>query len=150
MSPARWSSIRQIWLPPESTFRSTHPPSVRANRNATGTSKSPDFLDVGRYPRITFRSSKIVPLGDHGSYNVTGSLTIRAQTREVTLRVDSLTQEILDPSGMLRRGATASTRIERKDFGLTWNAVLESGGFVVGDEIQIMIDVELARKPDSN
>jgi len=110
--------------------------------------KSPDFLDVGRYPRITFRSAKVVALGDHGSYHVTGSLTIRAQTHEVTLRVDSLTEEILDPSGILRRGATASTRIERKHFGLTWNAVLESGGFVVGDEIQITIDVELARKPD--
>jgi polyisoprenoid-binding protein YceI len=57
-----------------------------------------------------------------------------------------VTPEIKDPDGSLRRGASASTRIERKDFGLTWNAVLESGGFLVGDDVDITIDVELVRK----
>ena len=67
-------------------------------------------------------------------------------TRSVALHVESVTPEIKDPDGFLRRGASASTRIERKDFGLTWNAVLESGGFVVGDDVEITIDVELVRK----
>jgi len=107
--------------------------------------KSHDFLDVGRYPKITFVSTKIVSTGVD-SYEVAGDLTIRGVTREVTLYVDSVTPEIKDPEGLLRLGASATTRIERKDFGLTWNAVLESGGFVVGDEVDITIDVELVRK----
>ena len=110
--------------------------------------KSHDFLDVGRYPKITFLSRKIVSTGED-SYEIVGDLTIRGVTREVTLQVESLTPEIKDPDGLLRRGASATTRIERKDFGLTWNAVLESGGFVVGDEVDITIDVELVRKAES-
>jgi polyisoprenoid-binding protein YceI len=109
--------------------------------------KSHDFLDVGRYPKITFVSTKIVSSGVD-SYEVAGDLTIRGVTREVTLYVDSVTPEIKDPDGFLRLGASATTRIARKDFGLTWNAVLESGGFVVGDEVDITIDVELVRKAE--
>jgi polyisoprenoid-binding protein YceI len=109
--------------------------------------KSADFLDVRRYPVITFRSTRLLSTGD-GSYNLTGDLTIRGVTREIILQVESLTPEIKDPDGQLRRGAYASTRIERKDFGLTWNAVLESGGFLVGDDIDITIDVEMVRKPE--
>jgi polyisoprenoid-binding protein YceI len=109
--------------------------------------KSPDFLDVDRYPTITFRSTQIVSEG-RDSYEVTGDLTIRGVTREVRLHVEAVTPEIKDPQGLLRRGASATTRIARKDFGLTWNAVLESGGFVVGDEVDITIDVELIRKPE--
>jgi len=107
--------------------------------------KSHDFLDVGRYPKITFVSTKIVSTGVD-SYEITGDLTIRGVTREVTLYVDSVTPEIKDPEGLLRLGASATTRIARKDFGLTWNAVLESGGFVLGYEVDITIDVELVRK----
>jgi len=107
--------------------------------------KSHDFLDVGRYPKIMFLSRKIVSTGED-SYEIVGDLTIRGVTREVTLQVESLTPEIKDPDGLLRRGASATTRIERKDFGLTWNAVLESGGFVVGDEVDITIDAEMVRK----
>jgi polyisoprenoid-binding protein YceI len=109
--------------------------------------KSRDFFDVNRYPAITFRSTKMVAAGKD-RYDITGDLTIRGVARAVTLRVGSVTPEIKDPDGLLRRGASAATRIERKDFGLTWNAVLESGGFVVGDEVDVTIDVELVRKPD--
>ncbi len=109
--------------------------------------KSADFLNVNRYPAITFRSTKVVSAGKD-AYEVAGELTIRGVTCEVTLHVDSVTPEIKDSDGLLRRGASAATRIERKDFGLTWNAVLESGGFVVGDEVEITIDVELVRKAD--
>jgi len=107
--------------------------------------KSRDFLDVNRYPTITFQSTKVVPAGEHG-YDVAGDLTIRGVTRAVILHVESVSPEIKDPDGFLRRGASASMRIERKDFGLTWNAVLESGGFLVGDDVDITIDVELVRK----
>ena len=109
--------------------------------------KSADFLDIRRYPTITFRSTSVICIGD-SSYKVTGNLTIRDVTRSVTLQVEALTPEIKDPDGFLRRGARATTQIERRDFGLTWNAVLESGGFVVGDEVRITIDVELMRKPE--
>ena len=109
--------------------------------------KSADFLDVRRYPTLTFRSTKLVSTGD-GSYDLTGDLTIRGVTREVTLQVASLTPEIKDPEGRFRRGASASTRIRRKEFGLTWNAVLESGGFLVGDDVDITIDVEMVREPE--
>lgn len=67
-------------------------------------------------------------------------------THTVALQVDSVTPEIKDPSGLWRRGATAKALIDRKDFGLTWNAVLESGGFLVGDDVEITIDVERVRK----
>jgi len=73
-------------------------------------------------------------------------LTIRGVTHNVLLQVDSVTPEIKDPSGWWRRGATAKALIDRKDFGLVWNAALESGGFLVGDEVEITIDVELVRK----
>jgi polyisoprenoid-binding protein YceI len=109
--------------------------------------KSVDFLNVKRYPAITFRSTKVVS-ARKDTYEVAGELTIRGVTCEVTLQVDSLTPEIKDPEGLLRRGASATTRIDRKDFGLTWNAVLESGGFVVGDDVEITIDVEMVRKAD--
>jgi polyisoprenoid-binding protein YceI len=109
--------------------------------------KSADFLDVGRYPVMTFHATKIVSRGD-GRYDVTGDLTIRGVTRNLTLQVESLTPEIKDPDGQLRRGASASARIEREDFGLTWNAVLESGGFLVGDDVDITIDVEMVRKSE--
>jgi polyisoprenoid-binding protein YceI len=109
--------------------------------------KSHDFLDVTRYPAITFRSTKVVAAGDD-SYDVTGDLTIRGVTREVELQVESVTPEIKDPEGVMKRGATATTRIQRKDFGLAWNAVLETGGFVVGDDVEITIDVELIRKAE--
>lgn len=109
--------------------------------------RSADFLDVARFPLIAFQSTKVVALGT-GGYEVEGELTIRGVTRRVTLHVHSLTPEIKDPDGFMRRGAAATARIARTDFELTWNAVLESGGFVVGDEVEIAIDVELVRKAE--
>lgn len=109
--------------------------------------KSADFLDVGRYPAITFHSTRIAPAGEQ-SYKIDGELTIRGVTRNVTLDVESLTHEIKDPEGFLRRGARAITRIDRQDFHLVWNAVLESGGFVVGDVVEITIDLEIVRRAE--
>lgn len=103
--------------------------------------RSPDFLDVERFPTIEFRSTKVARTGD--GYAVTGDLTIHGVTHSVVLAVETTDDEIRDHVGNLKRAATATTRINRKDFGLTWNVALETGGFVVGDEIRIEIDLEL-------
>jgi len=107
--------------------------------------RSADFLDSASYPVITFVSKKIV-VADGQLRQVIGDLTIRGTTREVTLSVDELTPAIKDPWGNTRRGATASAEINRKDFGLTWNKALETGGVVVGDEVRIALGIELIRK----
>jgi len=105
--------------------------------------KSPDFFDVAKFPTITFRSKSARKTAD--GLAVTGDLTIHGVTREVVLNVEGPTPEVKDPWGNIRRGATATTKINRKDFGLTWNAVLETGGVVVGEEVSITIDVEAVR-----
>ena len=88
--------------------------------------------------------SKKVRRADDG-LEIVGDLTIRGTTREVVLAVEGPTPEQTDPWGNVRLGASATTKIKRSDFGMTWNAALETGGVVVGDEIQISIDVELVK-----
>ena len=107
--------------------------------------KSPDFFDVAKFPVLTFQSKQFNNVG--GKVHVKGDLTMRGVTREVVLTVDPLQPEIKDPYGMLRTGTTATTKVSRKDWGLTWNAALETGGVVVGDEVTITLDIELTRKP---
>jgi polyisoprenoid-binding protein YceI len=106
--------------------------------------KSPDFLDAAQYPTIHFQSKRVQQVGP-GRYEVTGDLTIRGISREVVLKVDGPTSESKDPWGYTRSGAEATTKISRKEFGLTWNQALEAGGVLVGDEVDISIDVELVR-----
>ncbi len=105
--------------------------------------KSPDFLDTEKYPTITFRSKKVEIVSGGGK--VTGDLTIRGVTREILLDVEGPTPEIKDPWGKQRIGASATAKLNRKDFGLTWNAALETGGVMVGDEVKITLDVEVVR-----
>ena len=105
--------------------------------------KSGDFLDVEKFPTLTFHSTKIAP--QPGGGKVTGDLTIHGVTREITLDVEGPTAEVKDPWGKQRMGASATTKISRKDFGLVWNAALETGGVMVGDEVKITIDVEVVR-----
>jgi len=107
--------------------------------------KSADFLDVEKYPAITFKSKKVTATGDD-SFNVLGDLTIHGTTKEVTLNVEELTGEAKDPWGNMRRGATAKTRINRKDFGMGFNVALEAGGFLVGEDVDLTIDVEMIRQ----
>jgi polyisoprenoid-binding protein YceI len=107
--------------------------------------KSPDFLDVAKHPAITFKSKKVTATGNN-RFSVLGDLTIRGVTKEVTLDVDELTEEAKDPWGNMRRGATARTKINRKDFGMTFNVALEAGGFLVGEDVDINIDVEMIRQ----
>jgi polyisoprenoid-binding protein YceI len=107
--------------------------------------RGPDFFDVAKHPTLTFVSSK-VSKADGGRLKVTGDLTIHGVTREITVDVEGPTAEVKDPWGNFRRGATATTKINRKDFGLTWNKVLDGGGLVVGDEVNIYVEVELVRR----
>lgn len=105
--------------------------------------KSADFLDLEKFPTITFKSTKVEPHGDGGK--LTGDLTIHGVTRPITLEIEGPTAEVKDPWGGLRIGASAHGKLSRKDFGLTWNAALETGGVLVGDEVKITIDVEAVR-----
>jgi len=106
--------------------------------------KSPDFLDAAKYPAIFFRSKKVEKAGD-GKLRMTGDLTIRGVAREVVLDIEGPTPPIKDMQGNTRVGGTASTTINRKDFGLTWNKALEAGGVVVGDDVEITIDIEIVK-----
>ena len=108
--------------------------------------RSPNFLDVANYPKITFKSKRVEKAGD-GTLKMTGDLTIRGVTKEVVLTVDGPTPAIKQPLGNFRVGGQATTKINRKDFGLLYNKTLETGGVVVGDEVEITIDVEIFRKP---
>jgi polyisoprenoid-binding protein YceI len=106
--------------------------------------KSADFLDTDKYPTITFKGKKIERVGE-GEWKVTGDLTIHGVTREVVLNVEGPTGETKDPFGNVRIGASATTKIKRSDFGLTWNASLETGGWLVGDEVKIEVEVSAIR-----
>jgi polyisoprenoid-binding protein YceI len=105
--------------------------------------KSADFLDVEKYPTLTFKSKKITKDGD--GLKVTGDLTVHGVTKEVALNVEGPTEEQKDPYGNTRVGASATTKIKRSDFGLTWNAVLETGGIMLGDDVKIELDVSLIK-----
>ena len=107
--------------------------------------RSADFFDVATYPAMTFVSKKVAKAGK-GRLKVTGDLTLHGVTRQVVLDVEGPSQESKDPWGNIRKGATATTKINRKDFGLNWNKALETGGVVVGDEITITLEVEMIRK----
>ena len=106
--------------------------------------KSADFFDVENHPTIRFQSKKVEPIGA-GEYKVTGDLTIRGTTREVVLQVEGPTPEVKDPWGNMRLGAEASGKISRKDFGVVYNAAMETGGVMIGDEIEISLAIELVK-----
>jgi polyisoprenoid-binding protein YceI len=106
--------------------------------------KSAEFLDVEKYPKITFKSRKIVRTGD-GELKATGDLTIHGTSKDATLIVDGPSGESKDPWGNVRIGASATTKIKRSDFGLTWNAALETGGVMLGDDLKIELEVSLIK-----
>jgi polyisoprenoid-binding protein YceI len=106
--------------------------------------KSPNFFDIEKYPTIEFRSKKIVSSG--GKLQVIGDLTIHGTTHEVTLDVDGPSPELADPYGNTRRGISATTAINSKDFNLVYNKALGTGEAVVGDTVRIQIDAELVKK----
>lgn len=106
--------------------------------------KSPDFFDVAKYPTITFHSTKVVKQG--ATYLVTGDLSIRGVTKTAVLNVNGPTAEIKSPFGTTVAGATATTAVNRKDFGVSWNKALDNGGVMVSDDVAITLDIELTRK----
>jgi polyisoprenoid-binding protein YceI len=107
--------------------------------------KSPDFFDVAKYPTMSFVSKSVIQTGAD-KLQVHGQLTLHGITRDVVLEVEGPTRAYKDPYGNLKRGASAVARINRKDFGLTWNAAIESGGVAVGDEVTIALEIELLKK----
>jgi len=107
--------------------------------------KSAEFFDAAKFPEIKFVSKSVEPDG-HDEYVVKGELTIHGVTKEVALQVEGPTPPVKDPWGNMKAGAAATTKIDRRDFGLTWNAALETGGVMVGDEIKINLELELTRR----
>lgn len=103
--------------------------------------KSPDFFDVAKFPTMTFKSTSISKAGDH--YDVTGNLTLHGVTKQVVLKLEEPGKEEPGMDGKsVHRGFSATTTINRKDFGLTWNGTLKSGDSVLGDEVKIELDIE--------
>jgi len=106
--------------------------------------RSADFFDVATFPQLTFKSTAVEANGP-GEYTVTGDLTIHGVTRSVVLQVEG-GDRVKDPWGGTRTGYSAKTTISRKDFGLTWNVALETGGILVGDKIDIALEIEAIKK----
>jgi len=106
--------------------------------------KSADFFEVEKFPTLAFKSTRIRPVRE-GELTVEGDLTIRGVTRPVVFSVEGPTPPAKDPWGNTRIGVSATTKINRKDFGLTWNAALETGGILVGEEVTITLDVQFVK-----
>lgn len=107
--------------------------------------RSDNFFNTDKFPTLAFRSKRVQNVRAEG-FDLVGDLTIRDVTREVVLKVDGPTAPIKDPQGNRRVGATASTTINRKDFGIMYNRTIEAGGVVVGDEVKINLEVEAIEK----
>jgi polyisoprenoid-binding protein YceI len=106
--------------------------------------RSADFFEAEKFPTIAFKSSKVEPAGP-GKLKVTGDLTIKGITRPTVFHIKNLTAPVKDGAGE-RMGATATATINRKEFGILYNKLIETGGVVVGDEVQITIEAELVRR----
>ncbi len=102
--------------------------------------RSPDFFDVEKFPTLTFKSTQVEKRGDE-ELAITGDLTLHGVTKSVTLAVE-LGGQVKDPWGGIRTGFSARTSINRKDFGLGWNSVLETGGVLVGEKVEITLEIE--------
>ncbi len=107
--------------------------------------RSDHFFEVEKYPTLTFKSTKVEQV-EAGKLKVTGDLTIHGVTKQVVLDVEGPTAPVKDPWGNQRAAANATTKINRQDFGVKWNAKMDNGGWVVGDDVAITIDVELVQK----
>ena len=114
-----------------------------ANEKRDGHLRSADFFDVEKYPEITFSSSKITKVDDD-SYAVAGTLTMHGVSNEITLTVDFLGE--MEAMGGVRAGYELSTTVNRKDYGVSWNRALDSGGFVLGDDVEVSINLEVIKQ----
>jgi polyisoprenoid-binding protein YceI len=148
---ARWSGTAQV---PDGEFsKATLAVTIDASSIDTGVAdrdahlKSPDFFDVAQYPELRFVSKRIQSQS-RTEIDLVGDLTIKGITREVVLRVE-VHGQTKDPWGNLRAAFSAKTSIDRKDFGLTWNQVLETGGVMVGDRVDIEADIEAVKQVEA-
>jgi len=149
----RFSDVRGTVVVPQDDFSRAHVEATigvasidTREPQRDGHLKSPDFFDVDKYPTMTFKSR----LGERASrdtnqYRLVGDLTLHGVTREIALEV-TLEGLATDPYGKSRAGFSATGKINRKDFGLGWNQLLETGGVVVGDEVKISIDAQVVAK----
>lgn len=115
------------------------------NEQRDGHLKSPDFFDAAKYPTISFKSVSMKPAKNTNEYELVGELTIKGVTKKVSLLAKGSGKTVKDPWGNIRYGFKVTGVIKRSDFGLTWNAALEAGGVVVGDEVNINCKVELIK-----
>ncbi len=106
--------------------------------------KSPDFFDVAKYPTMTFVSKKITEEG--GKKTLTGDLTLHGVTKSVSLDLEGPSKEQTDMQGKVRRAFSATTKIHRQDFGLSWGGMLKSGDAMVGDDVAVELDVEAVKQ----
>jgi polyisoprenoid-binding protein YceI len=144
----RWSGA--IQLDPQDLTRSSVEVTIDAASIDTQVAdrdahlRSADFLDVEKYPQLSFRSTRIEKVGASG-YRVTGELSLHGVTREVVLDAE-FSGTARDPWGNERAGFSARTSLDRRDFGLVWNAALEAGGVLVGEKVEIGIELEAVKK----
>jgi polyisoprenoid-binding protein YceI len=148
---ARWSGTVQV---PDGDFsKATVAVTIDASSINTGVEdrdahlKSPDFLDAAQYPELRFVGKRVQPRSG-SEIDVVGDLTIKGITREVVLNVEPYGQA-KDPWGNVRVAFTAKTSIDRKDFGLTWNQVLETGGVMVGERVEIEAEIEAVKQVEA-
>jgi polyisoprenoid-binding protein YceI len=106
--------------------------------------KSPDFFDAAQFPVMTFKSTQVTK-GTSSAYTVVGDLTLHGHTKPVVLEVEEVSEDTKDPWGNTRIGATAKGKLKRSDFGLVWNAAMETGGVMLGDEVKIEFDIQLVK-----
>lgn len=104
-----------------------------------------DFFDTGKYPAMMFKSKKVTGIQD-GKFKLVGDLTLHGVTKEVTLDVDGPTPEIKDPKGNIKIGASATGKINRKNFGITTGGLMDNGGALIGDDVTISIDLEMTKQ----
>jgi polyisoprenoid-binding protein YceI len=107
--------------------------------------RGPDFLDTAKYPTITFKSKQIQRVDDT-HYKITGDLTMHGVTREIVLDAEGSPTPMKDPFGNTKLGGVVKTRLNRQDFGIAWSKALDGGGVVVGDDVDVTIDVELTKQ----
>ncbi len=110
--------------------------------------KGSEFFDIAKYPTITFASKRVVPKSA-GTFQLVGDMTMHGVTREVTFDVDGPTAPVKDGKGNLHIGATATARVDRKDFGLVWNRALDGGGVMVSDMVDLTVEIELVQAKNS-
>ncbi len=109
--------------------------------------KSPDFFDVAKYPTITFKSKEVKKTGS--GFEIIGELTMHGTTKPVTLHAEKMSEPVKDGKGNLHAGTSATAEINRKDFGVSWSKQLDNGGAMVGDDVKIVLDVELTKNKET-